>query len=101
MTRKLCFILFLGFCGSIFFTDLIFAQGFGTGDFESRIRDLTNNLISVVLPAVAVLGLLYGAILAASGDESAKKRMILAVVASMIGFLAPVIIRWFQSAAGG
>lgn len=88
--------------GGIFlFADPALAQGFGGSGFENRIKGFTDNIMSVILPAVAILGLLYAALLAASGDEGAKKRMILVVIASVIGFLAPVIIRWFQSAAGG
>lgn len=87
--------------GLLFFADPALAQGFGGSGFESRIQGFTNNLMSVILPAVAILGLLYAAMLAASGDEGAKKRMILVVIASVIGFLAPLIIRWFQSAVGG
>lgn len=87
--------------GLLFVADPAFAQSFGGSGFESRIQGFTNNLMSVILPAVAILGLLYAAMLAASGDEGAKKRMILVVIASVIGFLAPLIIRWFQSAVGG
>ncbi len=75
--------------------------GLGGLGFESRIQSLTNSLISVILPTFAILGLIYAAIQAAMGDEGAKRRMLLVIVASMIGFLAPMIIRWFQSAVGG
>ncbi len=75
--------------------------GLGGIGFESRIQSLTNSLISVMLPTIAILGLVYAAIQAAMGDEGAKKRMLLVIVACMIGFLAPMIIRWFQSAVGG
>ena len=78
-----------------------FAQFLGGSSFESRIRSFTDNLMSVVLPAVAILGLLYAAMLAMGGDEGAKRRMVLVVIASVVGFLAPPIIRWFQSAAVG
>ena len=77
------------------------AWAWGGGSFESRIRSFTDSLMSVILPAVAILGLLYAALLAMSGDEGAKRRMVLVVVASVVGFLAPPIIRWFQSAALG
>lgn len=87
--------------GLLFVADPALAQSFGGSGFESRIQGFTNNLMSVIFPAVAILGLLYAAMLAASGDEGAKKRMILVVIASVIGFLAPLIIRWFQSAVGG
>ncbi len=87
--------------GILFFADPAMAQNFGGSGFENRVQGFTNNLMTVILPAVAILGLLYAAMLAASGDEGAKKRMILVVIASAIGFLAPLIIRWFQSAVGG
>ena len=74
--------------------------GIGSGDLASRISGLTNKLMTVILPAVSILGLIYGAILAAMGDQSARPRMVLIVIASIIGFLAPVIIRWLQSASG-
>ena len=77
------------------------AWAWGGGSFESRIRSFTDSLMSVILPAVAILGLLYAALLAMSGDEGAKRRMVLVVIASVVGFLAPPIIRWFQSAALG
>ncbi|MEZ4743990.1 MAG: TrbC/VirB2 family protein [Bdellovibrionota bacterium] len=102
MSKKIWIVALLGFIGVCFlFSDPLLAQTYGGGGFENRIKGLTDNLMSVILPAVAILGLLYAAMLAASGDEGAKKRMILVIIASVIGFLAPMIIRWFQSAAGG
>ena len=74
--------------------------GIGSNDLASRISGLTNKIMTVILPAVSILGLIYGAILAATGDQSARSRMVLIVIASTIGFLAPVIIRWLQSASG-
>lgn len=79
---------------------LSFAQSFGGSGFENKVNNLTNKLISFILPAVSILGLIYAAILAATGDENAKKRMVLVVIASIVGFLAPLIIRWMQSAVG-
>lgn len=79
------------------FPEFAFAQS----GFESKVDGLTNKLIAVVLPAVSILGLIYAAILAASGDAAAKGRMVLVIGASVVGFLAPVIIEWFKSAVGG
>lgn len=81
--------------------EVSFAQGFGGGGFESKISGLTNKLITIVMPAVSILGLVYAAFLAATGDPSAKPRMIAVIVASIIAFMAPVIIKWLQSASGG
>ena len=78
------------------FPELAFAQS----GFESKVGSLTSKLVTVVLPAVSVIGLIYAAILAASGDAGAKGRMILVIGASIVGFLAPVIIDWVKSAVG-
>ena len=95
ISRKL-WVVFL-----LWISNTALAQFWGGGDFEGKISSFTNNLISVILPAAAILGLLYAAMLATAGDEGAKKRMVLVIAASVIGFLAPIIIRWFQSAAAG
>ncbi|MCB9092874.1 MAG: TrbC/VirB2 family protein [Halobacteriovoraceae bacterium] len=104
MTKKylglLCLVAVVTAVFSLF-PELAMAQNYGGSGFESRVNSLTNSLITVILPAVSILGLIYAAILAATGDEGAKRRMVLVVIASMVGFLAPMIIRWFQSAAGG
>jgi hypothetical protein len=70
------------------------------GGFEAKMQNLTTRLITVVLPLISVLGLVYAAILAVAGDGAAKGRIITVIVCSVIGFLAPHIISWFQSAAG-
>ena len=74
--------------------------GIGGGDLAGRVSSLTNKIMTVILPAFSILGLIYGAILASMGDQSAKPRMTLIVIASVIAFLAPVIIKWLQSASG-
>ncbi len=100
MTKKLWKIYLWVFSGALLnLPDLVLA--WGGSNFEGRIRSFTDSLMSVILPAVAILGLLYAAMLAMSGDEGAKRRMVLVVIASVVGFLAPPIIGWFQSAAVG
>lgn len=103
MDKRVFFLVTLGFVGLIVYLDptLSFAQSFGGGGFESRVNSLTQKLISFILPAIGALGLVYAAILASMGDEAAKKRMALVIIASIVGCLAPMIIRWMQSAAGG
>lgn len=73
------------------------AMAFG---FESKMQNITSQLISTVLPLLSVLGLVYAAILALSGDAAAKARIITVIAMSLIGFLAPAIIQWLQRAAG-
>lgn len=70
------------------------------GALESKVNGITSGITGFLLPAVSALGLIYAAILAATGDASAKQRMVLIVVASVIGFLAPLVIRWVQGMAG-
>ena len=100
MTKKL-WKIYLWVCSGAVLNLPDLALAWGSSSFESRIRSFTDSLMSVVLPAVAILGLLYAAMLAMGGDEGAKRRMVLVVIASVVGFLAPPIIRWFQSAAVG
>jgi type IV secretory pathway VirB2 component (pilin) len=66
--------------------------------FDSKVSSITNMIVGKILPAVAVFGLVYAAILAATGDESSKRRMVLVIVASIVGILAKFIIPMFQSA---
>lgn len=81
-----------------FMPDLAYAQF--AGGFESKMQGLTTKLITVILPLVSVLGLVYAVILALTGDGAAKGRIIMVIVCSIIGFMAPHIIGWFQSAVG-
>ncbi len=95
--------LVLGTVGLLFLLpEVATAQvgGVGAGELGRRVGSLTNKITSVILPAVSILGLVYAAILGASGDQSAKPRMILIIVASVVGFLAKFVIQWFQSASG-
>ena len=69
------------------------------GGFESKVQGVTNGLITFLLPAASVIGLVYAAILAATGDASAKQRMVMVAVTSLIGMMAPMIIRWIQGMA--
>ncbi len=81
----------------ITFPDLAFAQ-FG-GGLESKVQGVTNGLITFLLPAASCIGLVYSAILATTGDASARQRMVLVAVTSVIGMMAPLIIRWLQGMA--
>lgn len=76
-----------------------FAHAQFAGGLESKVQSVTNGLINFLLPAASVLGIVYAAILAATGDASAKQRMVLVIIASVVGFLAPLIIHWLQGMA--
>ncbi|MGE4107369.1 MAG: TrbC/VirB2 family protein [Bacteriovoracia bacterium] len=73
------------------------AMAFG---FESKMQNLTGQLINTVLPLMSILGLVYAAILALSGDAAAKAKIITVIAVSVVGFLAPAIIQWLQRATG-
>ncbi len=75
--------------------ELAHAQ-FSGGALESKVNGVTNGLINFLLPAASVIGLIYSAILAATGDASAKARMTTIAICSVVGMLAPLIIRWLQ-----
>jgi len=79
--------------------DLAFAQFAGGGALQSKVSGITRGLTNFLLPAVSIIGIIYAAILAATGDASAKSRMVLVLVASIVGFLAPLIIGWLQGLA--
>ncbi|MCI5072652.1 hypothetical protein MRY82_06920 [bacterium] len=70
------------------------------GGFESKMSNLTGQLIGVVLPLMSVLGLIYAAFLSISGSAEAKGKIFAVITASAIGFMAPQIIAFIQSAAG-
>jgi hypothetical protein len=69
------------------------------GDLQAKVNGVTSGLITFLLPAASTIGLIYSAILAASGDASAKQRMTLIIICSVVGMLAPLIIRWLQGMA--
>ena len=92
-------VLILAVMTLLCFPDTVLAQILMSG-FESRMKGLTNQLMTVILPLMSVLGLVYAVILALTGDGSAKGRIIMVIICSIVGFLAPHIISWFQSAVG-
>lgn len=74
--------------------------GVGSDELGRRVSGLTSKIIGTVLPAISCLGLVYSAILAASGDQSSRSRMVLILFASVVGMLAPIVIHWLQGAVG-
>ncbi len=73
-----------------------YADGFGGSGFESRMENLQNKFINVVLPLMSILGLVYAGVLAASGNEAAKGKIMVIIIGSIVGFLAPHIIGWIK-----
>ena len=77
---------------------LSFAQ-FGGSGFESKVQNINTNLITRILPLISIFGLFYSAALAISGDGEAKGKIIGVLLASGLGFLAPMIIEWLKGLA--
>ncbi len=99
--RSLFYVTLIGLVAVVALCpDMAFAQFVGGGALQSKVSGITRGLTNFLLPAVSVLGIVYAAILAATGDASAKSRMVLVLVASIVGFLAPLIIGWLQGLAG-
>ena len=91
-------VLILGLISAFIFSPEFALANFG--GFESRVTSLTRSVVTVILPALSILGLIYASMLAVTGDGAAKSRITTVVVCSVIGFLAPLIIKWLQSASG-
>lgn len=100
MNNNLIKFSLLGILGLILFTEPALAQSFGGNELESRLAGLTSALTYVILPAFSIIGLVYAGIMAASGDESAKQRMKLVIIGSIVGFLAAVIIAFVKAKSG-
>lgn len=91
-------LLTLGVIGTLaFFPETAFAQ---YGEFESRMSGLSNKLITVVMPSLSLLGLIYSAFLGLSGSAEGKQKMIVVIFCSVFGLLAPFIINFLKSAVG-
>lgn len=88
-------IMFAVVIGLAFVSEPAFALA-----FESKMQNLTGQLIGTVLPLLSILGLVYAAILALSGDAGAKAKIITVIAVSLVGFLAPAIIEWLRRATG-
>lgn len=78
--------------------ELGFAQ-FGGSGFESKVENINSTLITRLLPLLSVFGLVYASILAINGDADAKGKIVMVLIVSVIGFLAPSIIEWLKGMA--
>ncbi len=70
------------------------------GGFESRMEALQSKFINVVLPLMSIMGLIYAGILAASGNEAAKGKIVIIIIGCIVGFLAPHLIGWIKGILG-
>ena len=94
--------LILLLVGFFLIAENIFAQAYFItgGGFESKMDNLTNKMVTVLLPIMSLVGLIYACILALMGDGAAKQRITMVLACSAIGLLAPVIVSWIKSIVG-
>ena len=92
-------ILFIIF--TVLLPELACAQiGFGGGGtFESKLSGLQNALVGTLLPFASTVGLIWAAVLAATGSGEGIGKAVTIVVMSIIGFMAQYIIQFFQGIA--
>ena len=63
---------------------------------ESTLSNISTRLISVILPLVAILGLVFAAISFAMGNPNARGHLMLAIFGAVVGFGAPSIIAFIR-----
>ncbi len=69
------------------------------GTFESKLGGLQNALVGTLLPFASTVGLVWAAVLAATGSGEGIGKAVTIVVMSIIGFMAQYIIQFFQNIA--
>ena len=85
---------------AIFFPEVAEAQFIRGQGFESRLGNLRDALIGIVLPLISSIALAYAAMLALFGSGEGRGKVIGVVVMSIVGFMARYIIEFFQSITG-
>ncbi len=95
--KKLILICILALIPIIF----ILAPELGfSSDLRSGMEGIKNALSGVILPLLAVIGLVMAAFSFLTGNPNAKQHAIYAVVGAMIGFGAQAIIDFIRSSVG-
>jgi type IV secretory pathway VirB2 component (pilin) len=64
---------------------------------ESSLTAIQTKLINVILPLVAILGLVFAGFSFVSGNPNAKSHLVLAMFGAAIGFGAPSITAFIRS----
>jgi hypothetical protein len=63
---------------------------------ESTLSNISSRLISVILPLVSILGLVFAAISFAMGNPNARGHLMLAIFGAAVGFGAPSIVAFIR-----
>lgn len=67
-------------------------------DFESSLRNMKSQLSNVVLPLLAVIGLLIASFSYLTGNPNAKQHITYALIGAGVGFGAQAIIDFISNA---
>ena len=70
------------------------------GSFETKMERLRDSLVGTLLPLISTIGLVYASILAVSGSEESRGKVISIIIMSIVGFMAQYIIEFVQGIAG-
>lgn len=68
----------------------------GFGSVESTLTNVQTKLLTVILPLVAVLGLVWAGLSFASGSPNARQHLVLAITGCFVGFGAPSIMNFIK-----
>jgi type IV secretory pathway VirB2 component (pilin) len=76
---------------------IITQPSFAYADLESSIRNVKNELATVVMPLVAVIGLLIASVSYMTGNPNAKQHVTWALLGAAISFGSQSIINFISS----
>ncbi len=85
---------FLPLAFTIFVVVALPALGFCS--VESSLAAMQTKLITVILPLVGILGLIFAALSFFAGSQNARSHLILALIGAAVGFGAPSIIAFIR-----
>jgi hypothetical protein len=72
------------------------APALGLCSVESSLSTLQSRLLTVVLPLVSIVGLLFGAMSFALGNPNGRNHLIMSCIGAGLGFGAPSIIAFIR-----
>ena len=72
------------------------APALGLCSVESSLATLQNRLLTVVLPLVSIVGLLFGAMSFALGNPNGRNHLIMSCLGAALGFGGPSIIAFIR-----
>lgn len=92
--------LILGIVAIYLVPELAFADPYTKDGFVNTTKNLQDSFINTILPLMSILGLAWAGILAATGNEGARGKIMIILFGSLMGFFAPYIIGFIKGLAG-